>query len=115
MKNMLCVGLLPEEIRGVKAKAAKALLELVADEFGVSAEDILGESRLRIHSVPRFYFYVMCKDVLHFTYDEICNFTNRKRLTVIVKGVTRVRQILRNPNMQDKYDNLIKKLENEYI
>ena len=23
MKNMLCVGLLPEEIRGVKAKAAK--------------------------------------------------------------------------------------------
>jgi len=83
------------------------IIEIVAEHFNISTEDIISKKRSAEIATPRHIFMYLCKEMTDTTLKAIGALTERDHATVI-HGVEKIKkEVENNPEMRDKI-NIIK-------
>lgn len=87
------------------------ILEVICEEFNVSAEDIKSSRRNQELVYPRHIFMYLCRIVIDMTYDEIAKYLERKDHTTIMHGYNKIKDEIKNDSsFEDKINYLKNKI-----
>lgn len=87
------------------------ILEVICDEYNVSADDIKSSRRNQELVNPRHIFMYLCRIIIDMTYDEIAKFLERKDHTTVMHGYNKIKdEIKQNPSFANKINYLRNKI-----
>ncbi len=89
-----------------------AILKAVAQEFGLTINDLTGPRRTRRIAVPRQIAMYLMRDLGQLSFPQIGEFLGGRDHTTVMHGVTKVeKQLLADPTIQEKLEHIRTRLK----
>lgn len=83
------------------------IIELVAEEFGITREQLCGYSRIRHITIPRFVAYTLLKAHTELSYHDIGQHFSRRDHTTVMHGVKKLSEyVARFDGLGDRIERL---------
>ena len=96
----------PNQVREV---TPRLILEIVAEHFHISAEDIRSTKRSADIAFPRQIYMYLCRDILDISLDQIGETLGGRDHTTVMHGVKKITQDIQSSESTSQLVNVIKK------